>query len=198
MFNHNVSFGLALNTVDKESIYDLRVNNYLGKFDYLLSNDRETSPGKDIYDERSYLFYLKENNKIIGTSRLTPKIEGMWPVPSEICKVVESMDEMKYIYFNRVLIDSKYRNHDFHELIFFYFSQWLINNTSYKMYFSLCQRPLIKLYSKYGARKVIDSSFLISSRQNKEYYLIEGDLNETNLILQTILNRKKINILNNK
>jgi predicted GNAT family N-acyltransferase len=183
---------LAESDADRFRVYDSRVQNYTGDCDYLLNNQSSIHPGKDEFDDRSFLFLLEYNNKVAATCRCTPAQQGEWEISSLVNQLPFMPDEHDFVQFNRVLVDRKFRSQRLHELMFYRCSLWMLANTSYRSYFSVCKQLLLRFYLLYGAQLVSDKPVNLSGRGDSNYFFVHGEIEKSALLLENHLQQKTV------
>ena len=162
-------FGIAETEVERDHIDRLRQDGYARREHYLIADGRTS----DCFDEVSSLFYLRIGEQIVATSRVTPQ-SAAWELDTiSLPPELSRRFDRHYVQYSRVLVNSAFRNQNLHVLMFYNVAKWMLENTEYRLYVSVCRRPLVRLYTHVGARLASEHPFMIPGRQHP-YYLVEG------------------------
>ena len=188
--NAPLTFGLAIETADREAIYRLRVENYLTDSPYLLKDSPKEHFGKDRFDDESLLFYAKHRGAMAASCRLTPHGVHGWEARGGAPDALLPEGSDQIAQFNRTLVDRSFRNRNLHAPLFYFVSEWVLKHTRLRHYFSVCTVPLYRFYAAYGAVKRTDAPFSIAGREPNRYFLIEGRFSLTNALLKQQLIKK--------
>ncbi len=164
-------FGIAETEAERELIYRFRQVNSTRRESYLLVDGQASDP----FDEVSCLFYLRAGEHIVATSRITPQRAG-WELdaiglPPELSRRFDR----QYIQYSRVLVGSAHRNQSLHVLLFHHAARWTLENTEYRYYVSVCRRPLMRIYTHFGAQLASEHPVTIPGRKSP-YYLVQGSI----------------------
>jgi hypothetical protein len=170
--NYPIEFKLMEGVEDIGSLNEFRNEVYYDKRQYLL-NGRDT-----LFDSYSYNFVLLEpSSKIIGASRCTPYRNNRWEASDIVPSKYLNFDPLTYVQYNRVVIKKEYQNKRLHEYMFHKVAFWIYDKLEFKHFFSICEIPLLRTYSKFNIRPVGDP-FSIASRNGKKYCVVQGNVDE--------------------
>ncbi|CAD0003918.1 GNAT family N-acetyltransferase [Flavobacterium salmonis] len=177
------TFKLAETQTEKNEIYNSRYEIAKEKFPYLFNTSKYGHIAKDGYDDHSFLFYCKDK-AIIGSCRASPIINGKWEFSDALPEYLNFVfNDQSTLQLNRVYIDENHRNKELHALLFYNFSCWVINNTSYTRYFAICNAGLVRMYKRLGAELLLEQGFELKDRSSHNYYLVGGQIED---IINTI------------
>ncbi|QPH38263.1 hypothetical protein [Pedobacter endophyticus] len=166
------------------AIYNSRLNICQKDFPYILDLTKEF-PAKDKFDDYSILFYVTVDNRVVASCRITPYHDEAWEISSNLPDDINlSLDKDKAVQLNRVYIEDRYRNQNLHAFMFYHFSDWVLQNTPYTVYFAVCKLGLVRLYKNIGASSVIDEGFLLKGRADHKYYLVTGEISSFNKLIK--------------
>lgn len=178
-------FAKAQNEIEYNQIFELRRKIFLKKFPYLL-NATFPHPAQDEFDGISTLFYASANGTVVGSCRITPFVNNEWEISRNLpANLLLTYDPKVTIQLNRVYIDDQYVNQNLHAFLFYEFSKWVLEYTSYRRYFATCNAGLVRLYRGLGARLDQGDGFKLKGRGNHDYYLVSGCIEEFKSIIET-------------
>jgi hypothetical protein len=182
-------FKKACTEEEKQEIYISRMNICQENFPYILDH-KNIYPAKDEFDDFSTLFYVKAENKIVASCRITPFHNGKWEISRNLPDNISfKFNNEITVQLNRVYIEKDFRNENLHEFMFYHFSEWVLANTHYKKYFAICNAGLVRLYKRVGAVLERDHGFYLRGRGDHLYYCVKGGIKEFNAIIK--LNKLK-------
>ncbi len=184
---------IATSSEEREKIYLSRLKNYQGDCDYLLNHGSGDHPGKDAFDDHSILFYISHGNEVAASCRCTGYRNNEWEISSSLRGDLPfHPDPATFVQFNRVLVDHRFRKKGLHELMFLWCSQWMMENTTFTSYFSVCKFILLRFYKAYGAELILADPVKLVGRGDSEYYFVKGNIDHTTRLLEENLRKKNI------
>jgi hypothetical protein len=183
--NSAYSYKIAETEDEKSRIYDLRETIWREEFPYLLKRAAAGHPAKDAYDDRSWLYYCRNADDIIGSCRGSPMLDGQWEISSSLPPDVRlQYDPQTTVQIEKVYVRAGYRNGCLHEFLFYYFSNWLLEHTAYTNYFAVCNAELVRLYRRLGAKPASRKGLLLTGRASHKYYVVEGEISDVSTIIK--------------
>jgi hypothetical protein len=183
--NSAFTYKIAETEEEKSKIYDLRESIWKEKFPYLLKRAAVGHPAKDAFDDRSWLYYCRDAEDIIGSCRCSPMLDGQWEISSSLPHDVRlQYDPQTTVQMEKVYIRDGYRNKYLHEFLFYYFSNWMLKHTTYTRYFAVCNAELVRLYHRLGAKPAFRRGFLLTGRASHKYYVLDGQISDFNSIIK--------------
>ena len=178
-------FRRAFTEEEKLEIYRSRLEICQQGFQYILDYS-SPYPAKDRFDDCSILFYVRADERIVASCRITPFVNNEWEISNNLPDDFNlNVDTDITVQLNRVYIDKDYRNQYLHEFMFYYFSDWVLQNTSYKEYFAICNAGLVRLYKRVGATPGQEEGFHLKKRGEHLYYFVKGSIAEFNSIVRS-------------
>lgn len=168
-------FGLVTNADDWYGIRQLRLKMYLSKRDYLSSLvDRN---GIDVYDNHSYLFYAKRNEKYIASVRFTeyPFESSEYFDAANLSAFLGHDYQHHYLEVGRLVADSSAQVNNLSQALLA-FSIAMASSIQAKTRYLAYAHPRLKQKAFRFNQEEKTLSFFIPDRRESKYILFKGCL----------------------
>lgn len=157
---------------------------------------RETAPylstrnGELTWLECSYVFAGFSGERAVAACRLSPHHPTLgWEASIDLDPaLLARFDVHRCAQLNRVAVERTARNWGLHERLFYELSVSVLRDDRFDAFFSIVREPYLRLYKPWGIEPVTETPIVLSSRGERSYRIVAGQIARTHELLDRALN----------
>lgn len=140
--------------------------------------------------EFSYVFAGFCGDRAVAACRLSPHHPSLgWEASTDLDPtLLARFDVRRCAQLNRVAVERTARNWGLHERLFYALSVSVLREDRFDAFFSIVREPYLRLYKPWGIEPVTDTAIVLSSRGERSYRIVAGQIARTHALLDHALN----------
>lgn len=186
-----VSFRFALDVETQAPVFRMREEMFRASQSYLLGRGGHRHIAADRHDLSAYIFSCSIGDNVVASVRWVMLDEGEYSLPKLVDpEVVNELDHDRCLEAGRMIVDPSFRGRQIFEVTMYFSCLWLLRNTSYTSFGSVCLPKLARYYENIGLRCLSANPFAILGREGNQYVVVHGRLQRSlDILAQHLIQR---------
>jgi len=189
--DRTVSFQLAADAEAQRAVFRMRERAFRGSQDYLLGLGGHRDVAADRRDLSSYIFSCRVGDTVVASCRFVTRGEAEYPlaqlVPPDLAGELGSE---QFLEASRAVVAPALRGRQLFEVMLYFSCFWLLRNTSYQSYGSVCVPALARFYQACGIHPISPDPVTVPGREQNRYLVIHARLRRSLDLLSESLPRR--------